>query len=182
MLRWFKATRVRGAVVGGVAVSIQGRARYTRDLDALVVVPHAKWPKFVERAADFGFVERVSDVLGFASRTRMLLLLHEPSGIAVDISLGALEFEEELIARAANVKLGRLNVPVAGPEDLIILKAVAMRPKDLGDIDLILQAQPRLDLIRIRRTVTRFSEMLEQPEIIEELERLLKRGKKRRKG
>src|SRR4029077_14675004 len=141
---------VPGVVVGGVAVSIQGRARYTRDLDALVVVHHAKWPKFASRATTFGFVGRVADVLEFASQTRMVLLQHKASGIPVDISLGSLDFEEELIARAPIVRRGRLKVPVAAPEDRIILKAVAQRPRDLGDIDSILEAHPRLDLTRIR--------------------------------
>ena len=165
MLRWFKATRVSGAVIGGVAVSIRAHARFTRDLDALVVVQDAKWPEFAGRAEKFGFTGRVPDVLEFASQTRMLLLQHESSGVPLDVSLGALGFEEELIGRATIVKLGRLKVPIAAAEDLIILKAVAQRPIDLADIDSLLQAQPRLDLVRIRKTLGQFAGILERPEI-----------------
>jgi hypothetical protein len=178
MLRWFKATNVAGAVIGGVAVSIQAHARYTRDLDALVVVHYSKWRKFVERAAAFGFAGRVPDVVEFAGQSRMVLLLHESSGIPLDVSLGALEFEEELIGRATIVKLGRLKVPVAAPDDLIILKAVAQRPIDLADIDALLEAHPRLDLARIRRTVAKFAAILESPEIVTQTEVLLQRRRK----
>jgi len=181
LLQWFKSSGVSGALIGGIAVSIQAHARYTRDLDALVVVQHSKWPTFVARAAQFGFTGRVPDVLEFASQSRMLLLQHEPSGVPVDVSLGALDFEEELIGRATIVKLGRLRVPVAAPEDLIILKAIAQRPIDLGDIDSILQAQSRLDLARIRRTVAEFAAILERPDIVDQLEALLERDRQRGK-
>ena len=72
MLRWFKATKVSGVFIGGVAVSIQAHARYTRDFDALVVVQHAKWPTFVGRAAEFGFADSAhcADWLLSASLTR----------------------------------------------------------------------------------------------------------------
>lgn len=36
------------------------------------------------------------------------------------------------------------------PEDLVITKAVAQRPKDLADIDAIISAVPNLDSDRVR--------------------------------
>jgi predicted nucleotidyltransferase len=177
MLRWFKSARVSGAVIGGVAVSIQGHPRYTQDLDALVVLDDSNWPAFIAPAAKFGFSARVPDVLEFARQTRMLLLLHDPSGVPLDVSLGCLAFEEELIERAQPVKLRRLTVPIAAPEDLIILKAVAARPQDLADIDIVLSAGHRLDLGRIRKTVAFFAATLERPEIVKQLELLLARHK-----
>src|SRR5258708_11298319 len=105
MLRWFKSAKISGAVIGGIAVSIQGHPRYTRDLDALVVMNDSNWPAFIARAPKFGFSARVSDVLEFARQTRMLLLLHDPSGVPLDVSLGCLAFEEELIERAQPVTL-----------------------------------------------------------------------------
>ncbi len=175
MLRWFKSARVSGAVIGGVAVSIQGHARYTRDLDALVAINDSRWPAFIARAAKFGFSGRVPDVLGCARETRMVLLRHEPSGVPLDVSLGCLTFEEELIERAMPVKLRRLTVPIASPEDLIILKAIAQRPQDLADIDNILSAGHRLDLARIRKTIAIFAATLERPDIIDDVESLLAR-------
>jgi predicted nucleotidyltransferase len=86
-------------------------------------------------------------------------------------------FEEELIERTQPVKLRRLTVPVAAIEDLIILRAVAARPQDLADIDIVLSAGHRLDLRRIRKTVAFFAKTLERPEIVEQLESLLARHK-----
>ncbi len=175
MLRWFKAAKVPGVVIGGVAVSLQGHPRHTRDLVALVVVDHARLPAFVRRAEKFGFTGRVADVLDFSRDTRMLLLRHEASNIPLNVSLGLLEFEEGVISRAALIQLGRLKVPVATPEDLIILKAIAGRPQDLADIDNLLEAHSVLDYSSIRRTLREFNKILELPEIVEQVEALLAR-------
>ena len=87
--------------------------------------------------------------------------------------MGLLDFEREVIQRAKNVRLGRLQVPVPAPEDLVILKAVAQREQDLLDIERVLQAQPKLDVARIREKVGEFGALLEQPDIAEKLEKLL---------
>jgi hypothetical protein len=67
----------------------------------------------------------------------------------------------------------RVRVPT--PEDLIIMKAVAQRPKDLNDIEAILRAHPDLDLDRVMRWTREFAAALETPEILVGLERLLDR-------
>ena len=47
---------------------------------------------------------------------------------------------------------GGVVLPVISPEDLLITKIVAGRPKDLEDIRGILQERlPELDLLRVRR-------------------------------
>ena len=181
MLRWFKAAKIPGVVIGGVAVSLQGHARHTRDLDALVVAPESQWPKFLGAATRFGFSGRIPDVLEFARASRMLLMQHDASGIPLDISLGALDFEVETIRRAVSIKLGRLNVPVAGPEDLIIMKAVAGRLQDLADIDNVLEAHLHLDVQRIRATLGEFAEILDRPEIVENFAPLWARRVARRR-
>lgn len=58
-----------------------------------------------------------------------------------------------------------LEIRLPTPEDLIIMKAVAHRPKDLLDIQGILQSHPDLDRRRIRKWVTQFAELLEKPEL-----------------
>lgn len=69
---------------------------------------------------------------------------------------------------------GDLSVRVATPEDLIITKAVANRPKDIADIELILAVHQTLDVSRIRYWVREFAIALEMPEIEDDLERVLK--------
>jgi hypothetical protein len=173
LLGWLRATKTRGVVIGGVAASLLGRPRVTGDVDAVVWIGDASWDAFVKAGRRFDIVPRRPDVIAFARRSRVLLLRHEPSTIDLDVSLGALPFEEEMIARARRHRLGRLSVPLPVPEDLIIMKAIAHRPRDIADIESILEANPGIDEARIRNLVREFAAALETPELSTDLERLL---------
>lgn len=91
----------------------------------MVWIGDASWDAFVEAGRRFGIVPRRPHVIAVARRSRVLLLRHEPSTIDLDVSLGALPFEEEMIARARRHRLGRLSVPLPAPEDLIASPARA---------------------------------------------------------
>src|SRR5437773_9749809 len=73
LLRWFEHARLTGVIIGGVAVALLGRARYTHDLDALALTADGRdnWPALFNSARDTGFTLRAADPVGFAARTRM---------------------------------------------------------------------------------------------------------------
>lgn len=179
LVRWWEAEQVPGLIIGGVAASVLGRPRVTRDVDGLVWLEPNRWEAFLTAGAAFGFLPRLPDALDFALRARVLLLRHEPSGIDADIALGALPFEEVVLARAISVEVGGVALPLPSPEDLIVMKAVAGRARDLADIESVLDTQPAIDLAWIRRWARDFSEALDSPEVLDDLEALLAR---RRKG
>lgn len=122
-------------------------------------------PGLIEAAAQEGLEPRVLEAEEFARRRRVLLLSHVPSGVDVDISLGILPFEQEAVERGSLYQIGSMTVRLPTPEDLIILKAVAHRPQDLEDIQAIIEAHPRLDRARIERWVKEFAEVLETPQL-----------------
>ncbi|MGZ5432434.1 MAG: nucleotidyl transferase AbiEii/AbiGii toxin family protein [Thermoanaerobaculia bacterium] len=171
LMRWFDETGIRAAVIGGVAASLRGKPRLTKDIDAVVLDADAD--TLLRSAATFQLVPRVADALEFARHTRVLLLRHSPTQIDVDISLGALPFEEEIVDRSGLIDVGDMHVRVASAEDLVIMKAVAGRPRDIADIENLIDANSDLDVERIRRWVREFSSVLEMPEIHENLEKLL---------
>lgn len=175
LVRWFEEEAIPGVIVGGVAASILGEPRFTRDIDVVVLVEKERWADLLKTGDRYGFEARLSDALNFARRSRVLLLRHCPSGIDVDLAFGALPFEEEAIRRSLSVEIGSITVPLASPEDLVIMKAVAGRPQDRLDIESLLVAHPGLDLIRVRHWVGEFSSALESPEILRELERVISR-------
>lgn len=155
----------RGVIVGGIAASLSGIPRYTVDVDAVILLSVDDLPKLVEQASAVGLNHRISDPISFATRTRVLLLRHTDSKIDVDVSLGALPFEFEMVDRSRVVEVGHLALRIPTPEDLIIMKAVAQRPKDLEDIRAIAEINPDLDHARIRFWVEQFGEILEQPDL-----------------
>lgn len=69
------------------------------------------------------------------------------------------------------IKTPRLRLPT--PEDLIIMKAIARRPKDLADIKAIAGSHPGLDIERIHFWVEQFGEALNQSDLWELISQLL---------
>jgi hypothetical protein len=169
---WFESEEIPYTTVGGMAVSLLGQPRATQDIDVVVWLGERSWESFVSAGESHGFERRIPDVIAFAARTRVILLRHV-SGVSVDISCGALPFEQEMIERARAVEVGGVRVKVPSPEDLIVMKAVAQRPKDLNDIEALLRIHKNLDLGRVRYWASEFAAALETPGILDNLERLL---------
>lgn len=165
----------QGVIIGGVAASLLGQPRLTADADALLLLSIDEVPALIELAQAEGLHPRLSDVVDFARRSRVVLLRHTESGIDVDISLGLLPFEVEAVERSREYQAGSLIIRLPTPEDLIILKAVAHRPKDMLDIEAVIAAQPQLDKERIGFWVRQFAELLEMPTLWTDVERLLTR-------
>jgi hypothetical protein len=179
---WFRATNTPHLIIGGIAVSAHGTPRTTRDIDSVVFIDEDGLNAFIESGRPFGFVPRIPNLPDFARSTRVLLFVHEAAGIPIDLSLGALPFELESLARGVSRSIGDVEVRVPSIEDLIIMKAIASRPIDLADIDGLLNMHPNLDRRRIREWVRDFADVLESTEILDNLDRLLavKRPPKRR--
>ena len=167
--RVFEAFGNCGVIIGGVAVGLMAKPRATIDVDAMILLDLDELPELLAVARAHGLQPRISDPADFARRSRIVLLRHEPTGIHVDISLGVLPFEKEVIDRAVIRKAGKVSVSLASPEDLIILKAVAHRPVDLFDIQMIVAANPELDKARIESWVRQFAEALDMPELWDDI-------------
>jgi hypothetical protein len=177
---WLDDAGIAAMVVGGVAASVLGRPRATGDIDTLAILPEEKWADAVASARWHGFGPRVDEPLAFARRMHVLLLRHEGSGIDVDVILGRLPFEEEAVARGRFHDLGGVRTRLPQVEDLLIMKAVAQRPRDLRDIEGLLDAHPGADLERVRATVREFAAALAMPDLLDGLERVLDRHRSRR--
>lgn len=111
-----------------------------------------------------------------AREAQVLLLVHEPTGTPMEVTLAWLPFESEAIERAQVLDLGGVVLPVAVAEDLVIYKAVASRDQDRSDVERLLRLHAGdIDVDRVRDLVGQFAEALEEPERLEELDRILAR-------
>jgi hypothetical protein len=159
----------QGIIIGGVAASLLGKPRLTADVDVVIILSIENLPNLVAVAAEEGLVTRIGDAEAFARHHRVLLLRHEASGINVDISLGMLPFEVEAVERSITYEVGSVAIRLPTPEDLIIFKAVAHRPKDLLDIQAIIESQPDLNRERIKYWVHEFAQALDMPELWDDI-------------
>lgn len=172
---WLRAEAIPHTTIGGVAVSFVAQPRLTQDIDAVIWLDESLWESLLRSGKKHGIVPRISDALSFVRTSRVLLLKHEPTEVSIDLSCGALPFEQEMIERAVTLRIGRLTLKVPTPEDLIITKAVAHRPKDLADLVSIISMTKKLDQERIRYWVGQFADVLEMPEIAESVQALLQK-------
>ncbi len=59
LTEWLAAAGVPAMIVGGIAASILGRPRATRDIDTLAVVPDDQWTRLVGSAETHGILPRI---------------------------------------------------------------------------------------------------------------------------
>ena len=160
----------RGVVIGGVAASLLARPRLTADLDAMFLLSTDDIPALLEAAGEEGITPRIADAEAFARQHRVLLMRHEDSGINIDISLGLLPFEHEMLERSRRHRVSpTLSVSLPTAEDLVILKAVAHRPQDLSDIQALIHCNPDMDEERIAYWVRQFAQALDRPELWDDI-------------
>jgi hypothetical protein len=165
-LRWY--------VFGAQAVLAYGRPRLTADLDITVSVAIEQVPDLVSSLAAAGLRLQPQATDDFVRRTHVLPFVHEATGIPVDIVLAGPGLEEEFLANARELDLAGVTVPVISPEDLVVTKILAGRPKDLDDIAGILREQlPTLDLDRCRRLLSMLQEALSRDDLLPELDEAL---------
>jgi predicted nucleotidyltransferase len=179
LMDWLAGANIPFMVIGGVAASVLGRPRLTQDVDALAILPEADWANALAMAASHGIHPRIENALDFAHRSRVLLMRHVASAIDIDLTFGGLSFELAAIENSTIHDIGGVQLRLPRVEDLLIMKAVARRPKDLQDIEGLLATHPEADLVSVRRWVGEFATALSTSDMLDEFDRLVLRSKSR---
>lgn len=169
----FEHAGLRWYLFGAQAAIIYGAARLTADVDVTVQLDGAPSEALVSALHNAGFVVRVPDP-EFVAHTRVLPVTHVPSGIPADIVLAGPGIEELFLARARVFDVDGVRVPVACAEDIVVMKMLAGRAKDLDDMVAILAAHPDdLDLDLVRSTLRMLEEALDQSDLSPAFEQVL---------
>lgn len=177
-----KKSRKQGMVIGGVASSLLGQPRLTVDIDVTVIVDDEDVDQFLIQAATEGLSPRGPHSTEFMRRSAMLLLRHDATGVPIDINQGRLPFELLAAKRATIKRHGGVEISMPTPEDLIVMKAVAHRSKDLEDIRGIVESQAKLDVGYIQRSVQEFGRALDMPELWTDISGMFRPSKSRPKS
>lgn len=170
----FRQRGDRWYLFGAQAVVAHGFPRTTGDVDVTVVPADGDARALAAALVSAGLTLRVSDLDDFVDRTAVLPFHHEPTGLGLDVVLGASGLERDCLDRAVAVDIGDGAVPVIRVEDLIVLKVLSGRPKDVEDVRSILRRRRRtLDLVHVRSLLAELEEALGQSDLVPALERLL---------
>lgn len=166
IFEWTRSQGIPAALVGGAAVCLHGAVRATDDIDVLVFT--TKHPaEVLQSLVAHGYVPRHSDAVEFAQVARVLLMTHVRSGVAVDVMLGMLPFDEECVERSIAKRAGFGTVKIAPPEALCVMKLIAGRPHDLRDVAQLVETFPELDKNWVLEQLTEYATLMEAPETLE---------------
>jgi Nucleotidyl transferase AbiEii toxin, Type IV TA system len=152
------------AIIGGVALSAWGHARYTRDADLLIDIDASNLDHVVAVMAAAGFrCKHHPPVLQIEDQKIIQLKFTPPDGIGafqVDLLIAGSNYQKTALARRMTQEVPGLNHPVQvlRPEDLVVLKLLAGRIIDRADAAMLLREnRDALDLNYLFDWVARLS-------------------------
>jgi hypothetical protein len=153
-------------IIGGLANAVWGEPRATLDIDATISADTSDANRIASLLGE-DFRSLVSDPQAFAEETRVLPL-ESRAGIRIDLIFGLLPFERDAIERAKPVPVADQEIRFCTPEDLILLKIISKRDRDLTDVQGILRRRfPELDLEYLEPRIEELSTLLSRPEILQ---------------
>ncbi len=169
----------RWYLFGAQAGILYGVPRLTADVDATAEFPLDRAEELAGLLQRAGFEVRVADLDDFVARTRVIPLTHSPTAIPVDLVLAGAGLEEEFLSRARLIDVDGVSVPVIAPDDLIVTKLLAGRPKDLEDVRIVLaQQRSAVDLDRVRALLGQLDAALDRRDLVASLEAVVDEAKR----
>ena len=138
------------AVMGGISVRVYGIPRPTYDVDFTAAIPREQLPEFYDEIRSLGYTVPQQYESGWVDEVAGMPLVKvrlylEQRGVDIDIFLAESDFQKQLIARRQRHQLDDQPIYFVSPEDLILLKLLAGRPRDIADIGDVLFTQGQLD-------------------------------------
>jgi hypothetical protein len=174
---FFDGRQWKYCLIGGLAANRWGEVRFTRDIDLVILAELGEEEIRVDELLQ-AFHPRAGkrETRQFALENRVLLL-KSSTGVPIDVSLGALGFEQQMLDRAKSATIVRgQKFRVASPEDMIVMKTVAGRPQDWRDIEGIIAKQgASLDWKYVATWLNPLLESLEASERSDQLDSLRRR-------
>ncbi len=171
---FMEANRWRYCIIGGLAVIRWGEPRLTIDVDLMLLTGFGNEKRYAGPLLK-KFEARVNEALKFALQHRVLLL-RASNKKDLDISFGALPFEESIIKRATPFEFAPgVRLTTCSAEDLFILKVFAGRGQDWQDAESV-AIRHKLDQRYIRKHLKPLFEVKETPELLLRAGKLLEGG------
>ncbi len=169
---WLRSESISFAVIGGIAASVRGEPRFTADIDLVVGIDVEQALRLAERLPSSPFRPLFDGIAEVIETAFLMPLAHAVTGIRADIAIGLSGFEQQAIARATPALMGDFTVPVVTSEDLILMKLLASRPRDLEDIErIVLRHRQTLDWAYLIETGQHLQEAVAQ-DLVPSLEEL----------
>ncbi len=152
----FDRLTVPYAVMGGWAVRLYALPRPTYDIDFTIVIERERLPDLYEAARDAGFSVPEQFAAGWIDSVAGMPLVKfrmfvEGRSIDIDVFIAESDYQRALMDRRQPHLVASQEAWFVSPEDLVLLKLIAGRKRDLADIEDVLLGQPDVDEAYMRR-------------------------------
>ena len=163
-------------VIGGQAVLIYGFPRLTEDIDITLGVDVDKIGLIKDVCRRIGLrIPRQIDE-DFINETSVLVAVDKRSRIRVDFIFSFTEYEKNALKRTKKIKMNNQSVRYASIEDVIIHKLFAGRPRDIEDVEIIMQKNKgKIDVVYLKRNLQQFASFENKKDIVKDYEDILER-------
>lgn len=160
-------------IIGGVAAGTLGEPRITADVDVDIVIDKDDVSDFLDRAKEAGFTVFKEKCLTSVRRNGVFQISFED--FHVDFIIASTGLETTAFERAKTIRLYGIKAFFPSPEDLILLKIIPGRDKDLLDAkSIVLRHKGKLDTQYLRTWAKKLCDEAEDMRIWKILNNLLK--------
>jgi hypothetical protein len=174
-----RAHQIPYVIIGGIAANLHGYLRVTADVDVTILAEIDNLEKILRVFAD-DYIALKPNPLAFFQRCLFVPLQYKTTGIKVDVAAALSGFERLAVKRGQRLLYNKVAVNVCTIEDLIIMKLVGARPKDIGDLQVLVpKNRKKLDARYLRARAKEFIDV-ERSDVLDKLEEFLSAPKTRK--
>ena len=149
-------------IFGGQAVLLYGEPRLTRDIDVTLDVDTSRAPDLLHLIKEKQWRILVERPEEFVCDTLVVPALDPKSGIRIDFVFSLTDFERQAIDRSRVVPIAGVDVRFVSLEDLIVMKTISGRPRDLEDVVSVIRKNPGFNRDEVEKWLSVFDADLDQ--------------------
>jgi hypothetical protein len=173
IIKFLNSGRYNYIIIGGVAASTIGEARVTADVDVDIVMNKEDVPDFLNRAKKAGFKVPVKKCLESAQQVGVFQISF--GNYHIDFIIASTDLEIQACQRRKVIQLHGIKAFFPTPEDLILLKIIPGRDRDLLDAKSVaLRHKGKLDKRYLKNWATKLCDEAQDMRIWNTLNELLK--------
>ncbi len=162
-------------VIGGQAVLQYGRPRFTQDIDITLGLVPSEMQKLLAALPANIFNPLPDNIEDFVHSTWVLPVEHCESKCRIDFIFSITPFEREAILNSREIDVAGVPVRYISPEDLVVQKIIAGRPRDIEDVIGIMNLLgKKVNLKKVEQNIESLAEQVENPEWLDRLLQLKK--------
>jgi hypothetical protein len=160
-------------IIGGIAAGTIGEARVTGDVDVDIIMNSSDIPVFLEKLKKAGFKIPRGENLKSALQTGIFQITYK--NFYIDFLIASTELEKKAFERAKKRPLYGIKAFFPTPEDMILLKIIPGRDKDLLDVkNIVIRHKGKLDTLYLKNWATKLCDEAQDMRIWNTLNAMLK--------